>query len=253
MMNEGEKLSVAIVSFNREKLIADCIKNVIEVADEIVVVDSMSADRTHEVAKSLGVRVIRRPCLELYEQKAFAVAQCKNEWVLYLDADEVVSDRLRESIKDALASPKKFSGFFIKRRSIYAGAPLKHVWYDKVLRLFVKSKARWVGKIVHGYLEVDGKVGTLTGDLLHYSYTGVDEHLERTLSFSRKSALVMKEKKFKYLGLLVKPTWAFFKHFFLKKGFLDGTRGLIVSYSAMMDTFARYALLWEKQEKDKSQ
>jgi glycosyltransferase involved in cell wall biosynthesis len=242
-------LSVPIVSYNREKIIKRCIESIKDIADEVIIVDSMSEDKTAEIAESLGVRVIRRPCHDLYEQKAFATSQCKNEWVLYLDADEVVSEKLKENIVKMLNSERadKFSGFLVNRRNIYIGEPMKHVWYpDRVLRLFKKSRARWVGKIVHGHVEVDGRIGKLKGDIIHYSYENIREHLDRTISFSKKVALIMEGRKFRYIDLLVRPPWAFFKHFFLKRGFLDGTRGLIISYSAATDAFARYALLWER-------
>lgn len=244
-------ISVAIISYNSEKSIYECIKSVIDISDNIIVVDSFSDDKTPEIAESLGAKVVRREFKDFYEQKNFAVSLCKNEWVLSLDSDEVVSEELKnEIIKEVDFKNTRYSGFMIKRRNIYLGKPVR-VWYPNyVLRLFKKSRATWRGEIVHEKLEVQGEIGKLKGEIIHLTYSSCKEHFAKTLSFGEKSALkkyIQEEKGYK-IKLLIAPFWEFFKHFILKRGFTDGTRGLIISYSAMIDRIIRYSLLWEKRE-----
>ncbi len=243
-------LSVAIISHNSERLISKCIKSVIDISDDIVVVDSFSEDRTPQIAESLGARVIKREFRDFYEQKNFAVSLCKNEWVLSLDSDEIVSEELRNEIAKKIDFKNiKYSGFLIRRRNIYLGKTV-HVWSNYVPRLFRKSRAMWKGEIVHESVEIQGKIGKLKGDIIHYTYSSCKEHFAKTLNFGEKSAIkkyLQGERGYR-IKLLITPFWEFFKHFILKMGFTDGTRGLIISYSAMIDRIIRYSLLWEKNE-----
>ncbi|HDH96448.1 MAG TPA: glycosyltransferase family 2 protein, partial [Proteobacteria bacterium] len=171
---EGSKkvgLSVVIIAYNEEANIERALASVAW-ADEIVVVDSGSTDRTVEICRRHGARVIERPWEGFIAQKNFALAQAENEWVLSIDADEEVSPRLAESIKSVLAGDGRFDGYMVKRRVFYLGRWINHCgWYpDWRVRLVRKSKARWVGDQVHETLEVDGAVGRIAdGDLNHYS------------------------------------------------------------------------------------
>ncbi len=239
--------SVAIVSFNRRDLIVKCIGSVLDIADEIVVVDSMSDDGTDEVARELGAKVVRKKFDDICEQKKFAISLCKNDWVLSLDTDEMLSDALRGEIKKLNFKETKFDGFMMKRRNIYLGKPVV-VWYpDWVLRLFRKSKAFLKGEIVHERIEVYGKIGKLKGDIVHMAYSSCEEHFAKTLFYGKKSALkkLKDGEKFYRVKLMFSPFWEFFRHLVIKGGWKDGMRGLIISYSAMMDRVIRYSLVWE--------
>jgi len=252
-------LSVAIITLNEEKNIKKCIESVKDISDDIVVVDSFSSDRTCEIAEKLGAKLVKRAFDDFSSQKNFAVSNCKYDWILSLDADEIVSDELKDEIKKLDLKNTEFSGFLIKRKNIYLGTPVK-VWYpDWKLRLFKKSKGTWVGKI-HEKIKVDGKVGKLKGEIIHFTYNSILEHLEKTIKFGREYAKISYSSYYrkpnrKWMRLTIKtmliisPFWAFFKNYILKGGFKDGTRGLIISYSALIDRIARYSLLWEALEK----
>ncbi|GBD03763.1 SPBc2 prophage-derived glycosyltransferase SunS [bacterium HR19] len=245
-------LSVAIITLNEENFIGDCIKSTLDIADEIVVVDSFSSDKTAEISESLGAKVIRRAFDDFSEQKNFALNMCKNDWVLFLDADELLSEKARQEIKKINFSDTDFSGFKMKRKNFYLGAHVR-VWDEWVLRLFRKSKGRWVGKYVHEKVHLDGKIGKLDGEIIHFPYHSVYEHLQKTLKFGLLSSNKKYEEgeKFSLNKLIFSPFWAFFKTLILKNGFKDGVRGLIISYSAMIDRIVRYSLLWERDVQEK--
>ncbi len=256
-------LSVAIITLNEEKNIKKCIESVIDISDDIVVVDSFSSDRTCEIAEKLGAKIVKRVFDDFSSQKNFAVSNCKYDWILSLDADEIVSDELKDEIKKLDLKNTEFSGFLIKRKNIYLGTPVK-VWYpDWKLRLFKKSKGIWTGKI-HEKVKVYGKVGKLKGEIIHFTYNSVLEHFEKTIKFGREYAKIWYSSYYRKLNkklmrlntktmLMISPFWAFFKNYILKSGFKDGTRGLIISYSALLDRVIRYSLLWEAEEKEEEE
>ena len=186
------KISVTIITYNEEKNIARCLQSVKGLADDIVVVDSHSDDLTTQIAENLGARTIKRPFTGHIEQKNFAIDQAQCEWVLSLDADEVLSPKLKDEIvKIKSVGPKPgFYGFFFNRLTNYAGLWVKHCgWYpDKKLRLFHKGHARWTGMNPHDIIEMKplSKTGFLNGDLLHYSYESISDHVNQTNKFTTK-------------------------------------------------------------------
>lgn len=251
-------LSVAIISFNEEKNIARTLESIKNIASEIILVDSHSTDNTRKIASSFGTKVFKEKWKGFVEEKNFAFSKCREEWILNLDCDEVVSKELLNAIQDALSKNNKstdIDGFFLNRRSFYLDKLLKYAWYpDWKLRLVRREASpQWVGNMVHESLSVKGKTGKLSGDLLHYSYSGIEDHFNRTVKYSKLAAesLVAKGKKFRLIKMLSDPWILFFKIYILKRGLLDGTRGLIVACSAFIYDFLKYAFLWDLQRRRK--
>jgi GTP:adenosylcobinamide-phosphate guanylyltransferase len=247
------KLSVSIITFNEQKNIARCINSVADIADEIVVVDSLSTDSTKEICLGLGVRFIEQPFLGYKEQKNFALGQVRYDYVLSLDADEALSPELLDSIKKAKADGFPAGGYLMNRRSWYCDRWVYHgSWYpDTKLRLAKRSKVKWEGINPHDKLDIE-KGETLVhlkGDILHYTYYTIDEHVLQGNKFSTISARAYFDqgKRSSIIKLLVNPAWAFFSSYIVKRGFLDGFNGFVISKQIANTTFLKYAKLLQLQ------
>ena len=241
-------LSVAIITFNEEKNIGRTINSVRDIADEIIVVDSHSTDRTRDIAMSLGARVFEEDWKGFIKQKNSALSKCKGEWILCLDADEEVSGQLKNSILKAIKRPSA-DGYMINRKLFFCGKLMRFTFQPEWrLRLVRRSaKPEWIGGEPHDVLEISGKVKKLKGDLIHHSYTGITDLIEKTIIYSRASAETYMKlgKKAGLHNLLLNPAWIFLRDYILKLGVLDGSRGLILCGSRAIGTFLKYALLWK--------
>jgi len=248
-------LSVGILTFNSEKHIREVLESVRDIADQIVVLDSGSEDRTLEIVKDFGAEVHYRPFDNFVNQKNHLLSLCRGDWVLFLDDDEVVSEELSKSIKEAVSGNSDFSGYRVNRITNYLGRWIRHAWNpDYQLRLAKKESCRWVGDMVHESLEVDGKVGTLEGELLHYSYTSVSQHLKKIDLYSTLYAegAYRRGKRFSLFKLLTSPAGSFFRRYVLKRGFLDGFEGFVLSVMASYYSFLKYLKLWEIEKRESS-
>ena len=246
-------LSVAIISYNEEDNIEKTLSAVSDIASEIIVVDSGSTDRTVEIAKSFGAEVFVEEWKGFREQKNSALKKCSHEWILFLDCDEVVSQELKKSIINAVKQPFA-GGYMINRKTVYLGKPLNHAWQpDWNLRLVRKSaNPRWEGGDIHEYLVIDGKASKIYGFLYHYSYRDIKDHFTKVVNYSYIAAQEMhkKGKKSKMRKIFLNPLASFIREYILKKGFLDGIRGLIVAVSATYYSFLKYIYLWEMEKRD---
>jgi len=175
------KLSVIVITFNEEKDIGECLKS-IRWADEIIVIDSFSSDKTVEIAKKFTDKVIQRKWPGFSEQKNFAAELASNKWILQLDADERVTETLKEEILKVINDSESLNGYYIARRNYWLGKWIRHGgWYpDYALRLFRKGKGKWQG-LTHEKFIVDGKIGILKNDLIHDNLKSVNEHLQKQL------------------------------------------------------------------------
>ncbi len=248
-------LSVAIITYNEEENLPRTLEAIRDIAEEIIIVDSHSTDKTVEIAKNFGAKVFVEDWKGFRDQKNSALEKCNKDWILFLDADEVVSKELKEEIVNAIKT-KKADGFYINRKTYYIGRFLNHIWQpDWVLRLVKKdANPRWEGGNIHEYLKIDGKTDKLKGYLYHYTYKDLNDHFNKSLKYAKLSAEEMHKngKKFKLHKLIINPLWAFFRQYFIKLGFLDGIRGLSVSMSYLFSTFLKYLFLWELEQKDKN-
>lgn len=239
------RISAVIITFNEADRLPDALASLEGVADEIVVVDSYSSDRTVEIARAAGARVMLNRFEDYGQQKNFALAQAGHEWILNLDADERVSPELKRAISawKERVSPAAIAAFAIKRKSYYLGCWIRHSgWYpDRKIRLFRKSAARWQGQI-HERLEVTGEVGRLPGDILHFTYRDIGDHVRRLERYSGFQAeeIVRRGKRFLFLRLLLLPPVTFLRHYLWKLGCLDGYPGLVIAWISSWGTAMKY-------------
>ena len=245
------QLSVVIITYNEERNIARCLDSLKEIADEIIVVDSYSTDKTVEICNSYGAKVFQHKFEGHIQQKNFALEKASFVYVLSLDADEVLSDELRTSIASA-KSVWNYDGYEMNRLTNYCGAWIRHGgWYpDRKIRLFDKRKGKWTGVNPHDRYSMNDanrSVGYLRGDILHYSYYSITDHIKQVDYFTEISAHVLFEQKRKasLVRLLVAPVFRMFRDYFLKGGFLDGYYGFIVCMISSYAVFLKYAKLRE--------
>ena len=249
------KLSAVIITFNEERNIQRCIESLLPVADEIIVVDSFSTDRTEEICKSYDIEFIKHAFEGHIEQKNIALLKANHEWILSLDADEALSEDLQQSIKNSL-DDSQFSAYSMNRLTNYCGIWVKYCgWYpDTKVRLVKKHKAHWTGTNPHDKLELKdkSKVGNLKGDLLHYSYYSREDHFKQIEYFGSISAkeLFLKGKKISVFLLYLKVVNQFYKSYLVKLGFLDGKTGWNISIRSAYATYRKYQILRKMYHKN---
>jgi len=238
------KISVVIITFNEEDKIERCLNSVADLADEIVVLDSFSTDKTKEICKKYNVKFYEHAFDGYIEQKNRALKYAANDWILSLDADEALSKELSEEIKRVKENPDA-DGYFVNRLNNYCGKWIKHSgWYpDRKLRLWKKDKGKWGGINPHDklILEQGSIVKKLKRDLLHYSYDSIEQHINQINNFSSIGAkeAFKKGKKSNLFIILTRSFWKFFRNYFLKLGFLDGYYGFVVCSLSGWETCRR--------------
>ena len=247
------KLSAVIITFNEERNIKRCLESLEGVADEILVVDSFSKDRTEEICHSFNVRFIQNVFEGHIQQKNYAIDQAQNDWILSLDADESLTSELKESILKIKLDPT-FDGYRMNRLTNYCGHWVRYCgWYpDTKIRLVNRNTARWQGVNPHDRLDLlnGQEPGFLIGDLLHYSYYTKEDHLKQIEYFGDIAAKELYERggKSNYLKIGVKVIAQFFKSFILKRGLLDGKTGFTISRLSAYATYRKYIKLLHLQQ-----
>jgi glycosyltransferase involved in cell wall biosynthesis len=253
-------LSVCIVTHNEEANIGRTLESVKGLADEVIVVDSHSTDRTVAIAESLGAKVFIEDWKGFARQKNSANAKASGTWILSLDADEEVSPELAASIRELLkpgqAAPK-FDGYFMPRRNIYFGRWIKRGGYypDPKLRLVKRELANFELRLVHEDIKLPGKMGRLKGDLLHHAYADLDGFIEHQNRYSTLSAHMVLEKRrvgFSVINILFRPMVRFFYNYIVRGGFLDGPEGFLVHLYHGAYVSWKYAKAWELSKKERS-
>jgi glycosyltransferase involved in cell wall biosynthesis len=244
---ERPRVSACIITLNEEDRMADCIRSV-DWCDEVVVVDSHSADRTRQIAAGMGARVIERDWPGHVAQKEFAIRAAQNDWVFCIDADERVSPALREEI--LRIRDRGFQGavgWKMPRMSSYLGKWIRHgTWYpDLSLRLFDRRHGHWGGNDPHDRVELDGPPGRLTNRLLHHPYRTFAEHLQTIDRYTTIMAQGLWERgrRAHLSDVALRPAVRFFRFYVLKAGFLEGWRGLLLAYLAAHYVRLKYAKL----------
>jgi Glycosyltransferases involved in cell wall biogenesis len=253
------KISACIIAFNEEKNIRRAVESV-KWADEILVVDSESADRTREIAQELGAKVIVQKWLGFSRQKQFAVDQAENDWIFSLDADEEVSPELRDEILRLKETSLQADGYRIPRLAIYMNRPIRHGgWYpDWQIRLFNRRKGKWKDVLIHESFQLndDAKLEKLSGDILHYSVENAAHH--NFMIGERYAPLAARQmfengKRTSVAKIVFSGWFAFVRTYFLKLGILDGFPGFCIAYFAAHHAFLKHLLLWEMQKNRQSQ
>lgn len=243
------RISACVITFNEENNIGACLRS-IDWVDEIIVVDAFSSDGTTQIAAECGAKVFCNDFKGFIPQKNFATALTTSDWVLNLDADERVSQALRDEIIEILSSEAcRYRAYRIPRLSYYLGRWIHHSgWYpDAKIRLWKKGCGVWGGKDPHEFIEIDGSVNSLKNQILHYPYNSVFQHLEKMNRYTTGMARdrYRKGQRFSWLHCLSRPPLRFLRHYVLKRGFLDGTAGFFIAVMAGYYVFQRYVKLWE--------
>jgi len=238
------KISAAIITYNEERNIARALES-LRCCDEIVVVDSGSTDRTVELATKLGARVLDMAWRGYAGQKNYASECCENDWVLSLDADEALSEALEAEIWQIKKNGPEFDAYTMPRLAQYLGRWILHSgWYpDRKIRLFHRQHAKWVGNFVHESVVVEGRVGHLNANILHFTCSSLSEHLRTLDRYTTLAAeqLVNQKAEIGWKELALDPAWTFFRTYVVQRGFLDGYEGLAIAYMAAFYNFLKHA------------
>ena len=242
-------ISVAIITLNEEKQIKACLDSV-SWADEIVVVDAESQDNTVQICRQFTDKIYIRKWAGFAEQKQFALDQCSHEWVLSLDADERVSDELREEIARLIRQHDTADGYLIARRTYFLNKWIRHCgWYPGYqLRLFKREKTRVSQTRVHEGFLVDGRVEKLDNDIIHFSYESLTQSLEKLNRYTSLEALDrMEQKRVYWYDFLFRAFSTFWIKFVAQKGFLDGMHGFLLSWVSTLFKMVLYMKIWHLQ------
>lgn len=251
-------ISAAATAYNEEKNVVDCLESLKNFADEIIVVDGSSTDKTRELSKSMGAAVIKTTNKSMFHiNKNMAIDNCHGEWIFLIDADERVSRALADEIKKKVKSNPRENGFFVNRRNWFLGGFLNKggVYPDSVIRLFRKGKGRLPEVSVHEQVAIAGEVASLKNDLLHFADPTFTRYLERANRYTDLTAyqIASEDPGRGVLALLyyslIKPLAVFGNIYFRHKGFLDGFRGFIWALFSAFHYFYAYIKYWEKQSR----
>ena len=247
-------LSVCIITLNEEANIPRTLQSVKEIADEIVIVDSGSTDKTLALAQGFGAKVFVEAWKGFARQKNSSLEKASCDWILSLDADEEVSPELAASIKALLKSAAKHDGYTMNRRNLYFGKWIKRSGYypDPKLRLIKRGAAEFELRDVHEDMKMQGELGHLSGDLIHHAYPTLESFIEHANRYSSLGAdMVVRERKvgFSVANIVLRPLVRFIWAYFFRGGFLDGREGLLVLMNHAAYVSWKYAKAWEKSRK----
>jgi glycosyltransferase involved in cell wall biosynthesis len=251
------KISVVIITFNEEKNIERCLDSLVDIADEIIVVDSFSTDKTKEICNLKVVKFIEHKFEGHIQQKNWAITQAKFPFILSLDADEALDETLIKSILEVKKTGTK-DGYYMNRLTNYCGTWIRHCgWYpDKKLRLFNSIKGKWGGTNPHDKYELfDGNINLhhLKGNILHYSYYSKEEHYEQAEKFSSISAqsYFLKGRRTNFFMIYINPVARFISSYILHRGFLDGRPGYLVCKIQSYEVYLKYKKLLKLKKKNR--
>ena len=248
-------ISIVIITYNEEENIRRCLESIKDIADEIVVLDSISTDKTKQICGEFNLRFIEQPFLGYVKQKNLGLQMATHEYVLSLDADEALDETLKKNILAEKENNFPFDTYQMNRLSSFCGQWMRHgSWYpDKKIRLFNKNKATWSGLDIHEKIVAETGSGKkhLQGDILHYTYETVEEIILKTNHFTniQVKSMFNAGKRSNAFKLLVNPLIAFIWGYFIKLGFLDGYNGFIIARFASYSTLIKYAKLMHMQKK----
>jgi len=253
-MTTSVKISATIITFNEEKKLEFCIKSLLGVADEIIVIDSYSTDRTEEICRQYPVTFIKHAFEGYVAQKNFAMKQASHNYILSLDADERLSPELQQSILQVKQHWGDTHGYVVRRFNNYCGKWMHFSgWYERKIRLWDRRHASWSGTDPHDFVHVPSRnVKKLKGDLLHYTYLTVDEHLNQIYKFADTAARAKfrnGEKANFFINVVLSPVFRFVKTYFFQLGFLDGYYGFIFCATSASMTLFKYVKLYEYNRK----
>lgn len=240
-------ITAVVITRNEEQVIKDCLRS-LRFVDKIIVIDSNSTDKTPEIAKNMGAEVVQHAFIDFSETRSFAAFLVKTDWILYVDADEQVTPDLQKTIEVAIKNTT-YSAYFLVRKNYYLGKPWPHS--EEIIRLISKKQlSGWKG-IVHESPQIDGRIGKLKGELLHFTHRNLDEMLDKTNEWSTVEAKLLFENnhpRISWWRLIRVFLTGFLNSYIRQKGFLIGSVGLIESYYQGFSMFITYIKLWEMQQ-----
>jgi len=243
-----QPVSVVITTFNEEVNVGECIESVLW-ADEILLVDSFSTDRTLEIARRYPIQVLQREYYGSAAQKNWALDRVNHDWVLIVDADERVTQPLAREILSVLANDPAANGFYIRRENVFIDKVIRHSGWstDKVVRLFRRDKGRYPNRRVHADLEIGGPVPVLHRAFLHYTFRTFDQYFPKFLNYAEWGAAqaFRDGRRSSLVEIAFRPWWRFVRTYFLQLGFLDGSYGFVLCVLQSFGVFLKYARLWE--------
>lgn len=242
-------LSLVIITKNAGLHLSKAIESCADLVNEVVILDSGSTDDTIEIANKYNAKVFRQQFLGFGPQKQLAVNLAANDWVLCLDADEILTKQLKENILNELVNPK-CNAYVLIRSNKFLNKYLRHGagYPDRTIRLFNRRFANWSDDLVHERVVVNGKIGNIIGDYLHDSADSLEKYLSKQNGYTTTQANLMfaKGKRFTLSKLIISPIWHFIKYYLIKLGFLDGIPGLIHILIGSWNSFSKYAKLYGK-------
>jgi len=244
-------ISATVICKNEEENIRECLES-IRWADEIIVVDSFSKDKTVEIAKEFTDKIYEIKWLGYAKQREFALSKASMEWVFPLDADERCTPELKDEILSEIKSGNNFAGYRIPRKSFFLGKFIKHCgWYPGYqTRLFLKDKTFVADRLVHEGYEIKGEMGFLKNNILHYTVNSISDYMSRVNHYSTLQAVEKAEKKkIKFSDIFFRLAASYIQQFIFKKGFLDGIYGLMVTNFDVITNMLTYMKAWELQHK----
>lgn len=248
-----EKLTAIIPVFNEQDTIERAIVSVL-FADEILIVDSFSTDRTLSIAEKYDVKIIQRNYEYSASQKNWAIPQASNNWILILDADEIISSSLREEIQSILNNKSSKTGYWIYRNNHFMNQTIKYSGWqnDKVVRLFQRDLCRYEDKRVHAEIITSGELGFLNSRIDHFTYKSLNHYVEKLNRYAALQAIDYDKitGKITAYHLLLKPLWRFLKHFIIQKGYRDGVAGTVICFLQAYAVVMRYANLYLLRKKN---
>lgn len=253
---DPSRLSVIVTSFNEEVNIRECIQSV-RFADEILLVDSFSTDRTVEIARTIpGVRIVQRKFLGSAAQKNWAMDQVEGPWILIVDADERIRKELAEEIEHVLASGPPAETYYIRRENVMVDRVIRHSGWstDRVVRLFRKGTVRYPNLRVHADIPPSGHAPTLRSPMLNITFRSFAQYLPKLHRYAEWGAADAwrRGKRSGFVELIFRPGWRFFRMYVIQAGFLDGSYGLVLCALQAYSVFLKWARVWELERLEKA-
>jgi glycosyltransferase involved in cell wall biosynthesis len=249
-MTARPTVSLIVITRDEERLIGQCLKSAASFCNEMIVVDSLSTDRTVEIAREFGAHVFLQEFTDYVRQKQIALDHATSQWVLLLDADEQATYALGREIEEVISAPDAANGYRIQRVLYHLGHYYtRPIYRDRPVRLFRRERGHIGGVDPHDKVIVDGRIGRLSSPILHFSYRDIADHVATINRFSTRAAAEIEPSALSAIRMFTHPLWRFINFYIVRGGFRDGGRGLYAAMTAAFYVFLKYAKVYERRLK----
>lgn len=249
------KLSVAMITCNEEKILEKTLKSIVHLASEIVIVDSGSTDRTEEIAKKYGAKFVHQDWLGYGPQRNVAIGLCQSDWILNIDADEEISPKLYERIKNIIERPVTKKVYKVSFTTVCFGKKIYHGGWSgaKKVRLFYRNSGKFNNNTVHEEFETKEEIESIKEEIYHHSYVNLEDYFHKFNRYTTEGAkdAFQKRKKVSVLKIVLEPFYKFIRMYLLRLGFLDGLEGFVLANTSAMYSMVKYYKLYELYQKEK--